>query len=128
MVIIFNFFCLFVDKISTANANKTSVSRHQYHIERLRHCDSASCEKIKRDRKIKQGRENLCRVGSCAIGSNLGAFVTKESVPLSLLKYIQEDFFLFFHVEKTSTADLQLRKRLPIELLFVQKQKTHWAS
>lgn len=128
MVIIFNFFfvCLL-----TKSLQRTLIKHLLADINIissvLRHCDSASCEKIKRDRKIKQGRENLCRVGSCAIGSNLGAFVTKESVSLSLLKYIQEDFGLFFslHLEKTSTPDLELRKHLPIELLFVLKQKTH---
>lgn len=47
-------YLIFCDKISTANANKTFVSRHQYHIERHGIVIQHHVKYGKRIEKIKQ--------------------------------------------------------------------------
>lgn len=92
MVIIFNLFFFFpLTKSLQQTLIKHPLADINIILSVSRHCDSASCEKIKRDRKIKQGGGEGGEK-SCAICGNLRVLLwTGESASLSLLKNIQGD-------------------------------------
>lgn len=95
MVIIFNLFFFFsLTKSLQQTLIKHPLADINIILSVLRHCDSASCEKIKRDRKIKQGggEGGKKKKKTLEVLCNLRVLLwTGESASLSLLKNIQGD-------------------------------------
>lgn len=85
MVIIFNLFFFPLTKSLQQTLIKHPLADINIILSVSRHCDSASCEKIKRDRKIKQGggegKKKKTFVGFevlCNLRQSAGAFVDRR--------------------------------------------------